>query len=139
MDNLISLDTFCGGALLEKTNASLRELLGNMQDPNTPWKKSRELDIKIIFTQNEDRDDAEVAVAVTTKRAPVTALKTRMSIGKDLRTGNVYAEEYGKQVKGQLSFADLETPEKVVMGEDVVDTETGEVTGKVMDFRQAQA
>lgn len=138
MENLISLNDFCGGALLEKTNAALAHVFENMQDPNTPWKKSREVNIKLTFAQNETRDDMAVDVQVVAKTAPVTAIETRMAIGRDIRTGKVYAEEYGKQVKGQMSFADLQEPEKVVVGDDVVDTETGEVTGKVMDFRKVQ-
>ena len=146
MENIISLNDFCGGSLLEKANTALKVVLENMQDPNTPWKKSRELNIKLTFSQNESRDDMAVDVSVTSKIAPVTANQTRMAVGKDLRTGQVYAEEYGKQVKGQMSFADVlqaaETvpePERVVVGEEVVDTETGEVIGKVMDFRTKEA
>ena len=146
MENIISLNDFCGGSLLEKANTALKVVLENMQDPNTPWKKSRELNIKLTFSQNESRDDMAVDVSVTSKIAPVTAIQTRMAVGKDLRTGQVYAEEYGKQVKGQMSFADVlqaaETvaePERVVVGEEVVDTETGEVIGKVMDFRTKEA
>lgn len=146
MENIISLNDFCGGSLLEKANTALKVVLENMQDPNTPWKKSRELNIKLTFSQNESRDDMAVDVSVTSKIAPVTAIQTRMVVGKDLRTGQVYAEEYGKQVKGQMSFADVlqaaETvpePERVVVGEEVVDTETGEVIGKVMDFRTKEA
>lgn len=143
MENIISLNDFCGGSLLEKANTALRVVLENMQDPNTPWKKSRELNIKLTFSQNESRDDMAVDVSVTSKIAPVTAIQTRMAVGKDLRTGQVYAEEYGKQVKGQMSFADVQAaeaePERVVVGDDVVDTETGEVTGKVMDFRAKEA
>lgn len=146
MENIISLNDFCGGSLLEKANTALKVVLENMQDPNTPWKKSRELNINLTFSQNESRDDMTVDVSVTSKIAPVTAIQTRMAVGKDLRTGQVYAEEYGKQVKGQMSFADVlqaaETvaePERVVVGEEVVDTETGEVIGKVMDFRTKEA
>lgn len=146
MENIISLNDFCGGSLLEKANTALKVVLENMQDPNTPWKKSRELNIKLTFSQNESRDDMAVDVSVTSKIAPVTEIQTRMAVGKDLRTGQVYAEEYGKQVKGQMSFADVlqaaETvpePERVVVGEEVVDTETGEVIGKVMDFRTKEA
>ena len=47
----------------------------------------------------------------------------------------IVAEEYGKQIKGQMSLRDFE-PEKVVIDEDVVDTATGEVTGKVIDLRK---
>lgn len=139
MEAIISLSDFCGGALQEKLNVAMKEVIDNMLDPNTPWKKAREVNVKISFNQNEDRDDVSVSVHVTTKTAPVTAIETRMGIGMDIRTGKVYAKEYGKQVKGQMSLADLQKqPEKVVVGDDVVDPSTGEVTGKVMDFRKAQ-
>lgn len=138
MDRL-SLKEFCGGALQEKVNEAAGQVFDNLQDPNTPWKNKREICVKISFLQNEDRDDMAVDVSVTTKLAPVTPIETRMAIGKDIRTGKVYAEEYEKQIKGQMSFADVQTqPEKVVVGDDVVDADTGEVTGKVMDFRKAQ-
>lgn len=111
-----------------------------MMDPNTPWKKAREVNIKLTFTQNEDRDDTQVSVAVTTKTAPSTAIETRMAIGKDLRTGEIFAQEYGKQIRGQMSLDDLKpaAPEQVVVGKDVVDTETGEITGRVVDFRETK-
>lgn len=138
MDRL-SLKEFCGGALQEKVNEAAEQVFANLQNPNTPWKNKRNICVTISFQQNEDRDDMAVDVAVTTKLAPVMPIATRMSIGKDIQTGEVYAEEYGKQVKGQMSFADIQTqPEKVVVGDDVVDASTGEVTGKVMDFRKAQ-
>lgn len=139
MESIISLSNFCGGALQEKFNEAAAQVMGNLQDPNTPWKNKREICVKISFSQNEDRDDMAVDVSVTTKLAPVTPIETRMAIGKDIRTGKVYAEEYGKQIKGRMSFADVQPqPEKVVVGDDVVDADTGEVTGKVMDFRKAQ-
>ena len=70
-----------------------------------------------------------------TKLAPVTPIATRMAIGKDIETGMIVAEEYGKQIKGQMSLRDFES-EKVVIDEDVVDAATGEVTGKVIDLRK---
>lgn len=141
MVNLITFDDFCGGAVKEKLNIAMKEVIDNMLDPNTPWKKNREVNVKFVFQQNEDRDDLSATVQVTTKTAPVSGVETRMCIGKDIRTGQVYAHEYGKQVKGQLSFEDLPAvdTEKVIVGEDVVDTETGEVTGRVVDFRAQEA
>ena len=137
---LLSLVEFCGGALQEKTNKAIKQVIENMMDPNTPWKKAREVNIKLTFTQNEDRDDTQVSVAVTTKTAPSTAIETRMAIGKDLRTGEIFAQEYGKQIRGQMSLDDLKLaePEQVVVGKDVVDTETGEITGRVVDFRETK-
>ena len=142
-NNLLSLQDIAGGALQEKTNAAMNKVLENMQDPNTPWKNKRVINIKIAFTQNEDRDDTAVEVSVDTKLAPVSPVVTRMSIAKDLSTGKLFAEEYGKQIKGQMSFSDVisAAPPVQQIGNDVVDTATGEVvdTSNVIDLRQAAA
>lgn len=128
-----------GGALQEKTNAAMREVVENMQNPNTPWKVKRQINIKIAFAQNEERDDCAVEVSVSTKLAPVSPVVTRMAIGKDLKDGKVYAEEYGKQIRGQMSIDDLQVPGTVQIGGDTVDTGTGEVAteNKVIDLRKA--
>ena len=133
----ISLATFCGGDVQEKVNEVAKQVFENLQDPNTPWKNKRSIAVTISFQQNEDRDDLSVGVAVVSKLAPVSPLETRMAIGKDLRTGEVYAEEYGKQIRGQMSLSDYENQPEAVVGTDVVDTDTGEVVGKVTDFRRA--
>lgn len=131
---LLSLNEIAGGALQQKVNVAMNKVLDNMQDPNTPWKNKRQINIKISFVQNEDRDDTAVEVTVETKLAPVSPVVTRMSIGKDLNTGKNYASEYGKQVRGQMSLSDYQ-PEQIV--ED--DADTGKVAGKVVDLRQKEA
>lgn len=134
---LLSLQEIAGGALQDKVNAAMNKVLDNMQDPNTPWKNKRQINIKIAFVQNEERDDTAVEVSVETKLAPVSPVVTRMSIGKDLKTGENFASEYGKQVKGQMSISDYQTTQ--VVGDDVVDTDTGEVVGRVVDLRAKKA
>lgn len=64
-------------------------------------------------------------------------MQTAFAIGKNLKTGEVFAEEYGRhaQVKGQLSMEDeVEIP---------VDPETGEVIepqkAVVLDLRNTMA
>ena len=52
-----NLQEIAGGALQEKANQALQQVLNNMQNPNTPWKNKRAVTIKMTFTQNEDRDD----------------------------------------------------------------------------------
>lgn len=131
---LLSLQDIAGGALQQKVNVAMNKVLDNMQDPNTPWKNKRQINIKIAFVQNEERDDTAVEVSVETKLAPVSPVVTRMSIGKDLKTGENYASEYGKQVKGQMSLPDYQAEQ--VVGDDVVDTDTGEVVGNVIDLRK---
>lgn len=136
---LLNLEDIAGGALQEKANAAMQKVLDNMQDPNTPWKNKRQITIKISFSQNEERDDTAVEVSVDTKLAPVSPVVTRMVIGKNLDTGEMYAQEYGKQIRGQMSL-DLGQPVQKIDG-DTVDTETREViasdNNKVVDLRKA--
>lgn len=85
-----------------------------------------------------------VSAQVVEKLAPQQDMNTKFYIGKDLRTGEVYAEEYGKQIRGQMSLnlndSKADKQAEVVDGT-VVDTETGEIlSGKnenVVDFRKA--
>ena len=137
--DLLKLEDIAGGALQEKANAAMRKVLDNMQDPNTPWKNKRSITIKISFSQNEGRDDTAVEVSVDAKLASVSPVVTRMAIGKDLATGETYAQEYGRQIKGQMSL-DLGQQGAVQIGGNTVDTETGEVIAsenKVVDLRKA--
>ena len=83
-----------------------------------------------------------------TKLAPVKPIETRMTIGRDLRTGEIYAQEYGKQVRGQMRLGDIIPPaqpnesretSQVIDGK-TVDPETGEIlegSNNVVDFRKA--
>ena len=140
--NLLSLKDLANGALQEKADAAMRKVLENMQDPNTPWKNKRQINIKIAFVQNEGRDDAAVEVSVDTKLAPVSPVVTRMAIGKDLMSGKTFAQEYGRQNRGQMSLEDYSTRKDAAYQQidgETVDTETGEIIpeNKVIDMRKA--
>ena len=56
MENMINLESFADGALAEKVNMALKEVLENIKDPNTDYKAKRKLTIDLIFTSGEDRD-----------------------------------------------------------------------------------
>lgn len=138
MMNKVELKDLVGGALQEKFNKAFEKVIDNLQDVNTSYKNKRKITIQLDFTQNEARDDVHVEVAVVEKLAPQTPMSTSFAIGKDLKTGETYAEEYGKQIKGQMSLSDL-APEQVIDGK-VVDTDTGEIIqDNVVDFRKAVA
>lgn len=106
--NNIKLQELVGGALQEKFQRALENVLENLQNPNTPYKNKRGITIKMTFAQNESRDDVKVGIDVQEKLAPQTPLETSFAVGRDLKDGGLYVEEYGKQIKGQLSIADLE-------------------------------
>ena len=137
--NKVELQELVGGALQEKFSKSFEKVVENLQDLNTSFKVKRKITITLSFDQNEARDDVSVSVDVAEKLAQQQGMNTKFFIGKDLKTGEVFAEEYGKQIRGQMSISDLETAPANENTVDVVDTETGEVleTGKVVDLRKA--
>lgn len=126
----VELKELASGALQEQFGKSFEKVIENLQNPNTPYKNTREIVIKLKFTQNEQRDDVKCGIQVTEKLAAQAPTETSFAIGKDLKTGELYAEEYGRQVKGQTSFDDID-----------VDPNTGEVINEqpkgVIDLRKA--
>ena len=145
MNKKIELNSLVGGALQEQFTKSFEKVLENLQNPNTPFKNSREINIKLKFTQNEMRDDVKCAISCSEKLAPQSTMETNFVIGKDLKEGNLFAQEYGKHVPtGQLTIDDIamniSIDTEVVEG-NVVDTNTGEIidevkTDNVIDLRK---
>ena len=139
----VKLQELVGGALQEKFSKAFEKVIENLQDVNTSYKVKRKINIQLDFVQNETRDDVHVNVSVAEKLAPQSPMTTAFSIGKDLETGEMYAEEYGKQIKGQMSLDDY-SHRQVIDGREV-DTDTGEIINNtiidntVVDFRNAQA
>lgn len=131
--NKVELQNLVGGQLQAKFEHAFEKVLENLQDPNTSFKVKRGITIKLDFVQNEKRDDVVVTVDVTQKLAPQEGMKTSFSIGKDLETGEIYAEEYGKQIKGQMNIFDIMDPET---GE-VIEPNQNVDTNKVVDLRKA--
>lgn len=124
MSNMINLETFAEGALAEKINMALKEVLSNITDPNTEWKTKRKLTIDMTFASGEDRELTEVAIVAKPKLAPTKPLAAKIVIGTDGK-GGILASEYKKQVPGQSVMR--------------VDEESGEVTttaeGKAVDLK----
>lgn len=127
----VSLDQIMGGGLREQFGKSFDRVIENLADPNTGFKEARKITIELKFTQNEARDDVFCAVSVKEKLAAQAPLQTAFAVGKNLKTGELYAEEYGRhnQIKGQTAmFEDMD-----------VDPDTGEVmevNTSVVDLRR---
>ena len=132
----VSLEQIMGGGLQEQFGKSFDRVIANLADPNTGYKEARKITIELKFTQNEGRDDVTCAVSVKEKLAAQAPMQTAFAVGKNLKTGEMYAEEYGKhtQLKGQTTLDDMN-----------VDPETGEVVednGKpsgVIDLRKVMS
>lgn len=65
----IELKELVGGALQEQFSKAFERVVENLQNPNTPYKNSREITIKLKFTQNEMRDDVKCGISVSEKLA----------------------------------------------------------------------
>jgi hypothetical protein len=124
----VSLEEIAGGVLQEQFSKAFERVVENLSDPNTSFKEARKITITLKFTQNEMRDDVACDVLVTEKLAAQVGTRTSFAVGKNLKTGELYANEYGRN---QMSISDLN-----------VDTETGEIfeeepqNSKVIDMRK---
>ena len=99
-ENIINLEQFADGVLAEKINMALKEVLGNIADPNTEWKTKRKLTLDMTFQSGEDRELTEVSIVAKPKLAPTKPLAAKIVIGIDGK-GGILASEYKKQVPGQ--------------------------------------
>ena len=118
MENMINLESFADGALAEKVNIALKEVLANITDPNTEYKTKRKLTIDMTFTAGEDRELTEVDIVTKTKLAPAKPLNTRIIIGTDGK-GGVLASEFKKQIPGQSAMrVDESTGEIITTAEE---------------------
>lgn len=125
----INLDDLAGGELGIQFQAAAKKVIENLLDPNTPYKNKRGITIKLTFEQNEQRNDVTVGVQVETKLSPRSPIKTQMAIGKDLRTKELFVEEYGKGIRGQVRMEDLPTDGNgnILIEGKTADPETGEI------------
>lgn len=104
----IDLKDIAGGAMQEKFAHSFERVMENMQDVNTPYKDKRQIVITMTFVQNEQRDNVLADISVKEKLAAQSGTTAQFAVGRDLRSGKVVAEEYGKQLRGQMNIEDIE-------------------------------
>lgn len=122
MKNDINLEKFAGGALAEKFNVGLKEVLENIADPNTDARKKRKMTVELEFKSDEERELSMVDIVVKTKLAPNMPVATKIIIDKDGQ-GGIVASEYNNQVKGQRYMrVDEKTGEILQDDDDKVDT-----------------
>lgn len=108
----INLEKLADGAVAERLNEGIKEVLENIIDPNTEYKTKRKLTLEMTFETNEARELSQVNFLVKTKLASQKAVGTTFLIGTD-GEGGILASEYKNQVVGQSVMK--------------VDEETGEI------------
>ena len=134
----IELKNIAGGALQAKFNKAMEAVVANLLDPNTPSKDKRKITIEMTFVTDEARTQVASTVSVKQKLAPLHPINTQFGIGKDLKDGGNFIEEYGQHLPGQMALNE-NVNEQTINGQ-VVDTDTGEVLeSKVVDYRKRGA
>ena len=136
----IDLEQFAGGKLSVQLNKALEKITENVQDPNTDAQKVRKINVSISLRPNDERNFVSTTVETKLSLAPELGATTALSMGRDLRTGEVEAIEIFNQIPGQMSVNDVidqeeEEPQKAF------DPDTGEIyepSNKVIDLRKAK-
>lgn len=138
----INLEQFAGGKLSVQLNKALEKITENIQDPNTDAQKIRKINVSISFRPNDERNFAATTVETKLSLAPELGATTALSMGRDLRTGEVEAVEILKQLPGQMSIQDMnEEEESEEETPKAFDPDTGEIyepSSKVIDLRKAK-
>ena len=101
--NNVNLNDFAAGALAERFNTALQEVLINLKDPNTSYTKKRKLTIELTFKCNKERDMTMVDVVAKSKLCPRESISTTMLMDFNLN-GEVIANELNKQISGQSAM-----------------------------------
>ena len=135
-----NLEEFAGGKLSVQLNKALETVTENIQDPNTDAQKVRKINVSISLRPNDERNFVSTTVETKLSLAPELGATTALSMGRDLRTGEVEAIEIFNQIPGQMSVNDVidqeeEDPQKAF------DPDTGEIyepSNKVIDLRKAK-
>lgn len=135
-----NLEEFAGGKISVQLNKALEKVTENIQDPNTDAQKVRKINVSISLRPNDERNFVSTTVETKLSLAPELGATTALSMGRDLRTGEVEAIEIFNQIPGQMSVNDVidqeeEEPQKAF------DPDTGEIyepSNKVIDLRKAK-
>lgn len=129
-----NINQLADGHIAEKFAEAWEELLQNMQDPNRAYKPKRKLIISLTCEQDEKRQLMSTDVEVQTKLVPEGGITVSHAIGKDLRTGEVYAKEYRTVDARQINLTEQFN----------IDQETGEIMedeeaiNRIIDLRRTR-
>ena len=94
-----------GGALSERFELSLQEVMKNIRDPNTDPKKARKIVIEVTITPNEQRSAATMKYGVRSSLAPARTFESGIMFG--VKDGKYVVREIGDQIPGQQNMGNV--------------------------------
>jgi hypothetical protein len=113
MDKKLNIANIAKGSLLERADIEIENVLRNILDKNTDWKKARKVTLELEFkATNDHREDVFVSLKAKSSISPYNPVMTQIYVGKD-DDGQVTASEYtkNKEFPGQQPIVDKETGE----------------------------
>ena len=111
----ITLSQIGNGSLEERFQEELQKILVNIQDPNTKPVDQRKITMTVAFKPNEDRDDAQIMIGVSSSLASYKQVSTSVFLSTDKdKDGKYYAEERLRRnaMKNQTIIDDYEEVEE---------------------------
>lgn len=97
---VVTLVTIADGAALELFHKALRDVLQNIDDPNTDAEARRSIVLQFNFTTDDERRMAPVEVKCSTKLAGIKGASTMLYVGR--HHGELVAVEHNP--KQELLF-----------------------------------
>lgn len=96
--NEVSLVNLGNGAAVELFTEELGKVLQNIADPNTPWKETRVIDLRVKVTpSSEERSGAFVEISAGSKLAHNKPFATHVLVGIDGQEIKAYENAPAKQ------------------------------------------
>ncbi len=92
-DEKLKLENLGGGLAPRFFARHLRKVIQNIQDPNTPATKVREINIKVTIRPDESRDMLKMDVSATSKLVGPTPITIQAVCGMDA-DGRIEAREF---------------------------------------------
>lgn len=103
-EEMISLDELMGGAVTERYQHALDQVIENILDLNTKATAARKITLTLTIKPNDQRDLASFSVEAKTTLAPREAVTTTLMIGMD-EDGMLVATEHKKGIiPGQMDL-----------------------------------
>lgn len=104
----VDITTICGGAVPEVFNEAFREIIENIDDPNTDQKKPRRILMAFDFVPLQDRSKVNIKFGIVAKTVPVCHVESHMVL---TRQGTGQLEAYTTDIRQEELFAEGELPE----------------------------
>jgi len=99
----VNLSKIAGGAVQEKLDRAIKEVVKNILDPNTDAKKKRKISLSLTITPSEQRDSFGLATQVKTTLVPENDVPATILVGKS-KKGEIVANELKSGAVGQEYF-----------------------------------